>query len=156
MSMSSSSRKKIIFGLLGFLYAVVYGFWTMMATGGGHGNFIWFLLFLMPGIFGLYFPLMAALAVELRERFIRMIFAGLLGFNLVTSIVMIVGWITESPTDGRSDFERTVGSLGYGGILFCGAIHFLPTFVFLVLLGRALTGGGSPADDDGLTQIQLS
>ena len=64
--MPSLAVKRIIAGAIGLLFAVVYGLWTMMLTGGGHGNFIWCLLFLFVEFVGLYFPLMAILAVDLR------------------------------------------------------------------------------------------
>lgn len=143
-------------GVIGVLYAIVYGFWTLLATGGGHGNFIWFALFFFAGCFGLYYPLMSVLAVDLRERFIRLVFGGLIVFNVFASIIMIGGWITEQGGDRPSDFSRVMQHSGLGSIVFCAALHFWPTALFSILLARSIIGGGSLADKDGLIGLKLS
>lgn len=58
----------------------------MMLTGGGHGNFIWFILFLIAGFLGLYYPHVATLAVNLRSLVVKVIFGSLIGFNLVVNL----------------------------------------------------------------------
>ncbi|MGD9588598.1 MAG: hypothetical protein AB7Q37_04040 [Pyrinomonadaceae bacterium] len=145
----SIAKKRAIAGLIGMAYAVVYGFWTMVVTGVGQGNIIWFLMFFFAGCFGLYYPLMAILAYDLRGRFIRSLFGGLLCFHLIASVVILVGWITAIEPDGPSDFIRAINRSGLGQIVIDAALHFWPTIVFAVLLGRALTGGGTIAEDDG-------
>ncbi len=55
MISGSKSRKRLIAGTVGVAYAVLYGFWTLLLTGGGHVNFIWFFLFFSVEFCGLYF-----------------------------------------------------------------------------------------------------
>ena len=152
----STTGKRIIAGVVGTLYAVVYGFWTLFATGGGHGNFIWFGLFFFAGCFGLYYPIMAILAIDLRERFIRIVFGGLIVFNLAASIIMIVGWITEQGGDRASDFSKVIQHSGLGSVVFCAAMHFWPTILFSVLLIRSVVGGGSIANADAPVSLNLT
>ena len=148
--------KRFAAGVIGVLYAVLYGFWAMLATGGGHVNFIWLFLFFIVGFFGLYYPVMAVLLVDLRKRLLKMIFGSLIGFNLIVSVVMIVGWITEKDGDRPSDYSRMVQHNGIEGVLLCGSLHFLPTLVFAFMLIRAITRDGSKGDnDDSLLSLQL-
>lgn len=153
MIAGSKSRKRFIAGAVGVVYALLYGFWTLLLTGGGHVNFIWFLLFFFVEFCGLYFPLMAVLAVNLRGMFLKTIYGGLIGFNLIVSVVMIADWVTEEGTDRLSDFERTVNANGHGAVVLFALIHFLPTLVFSVLLLRAIKKGEA---EEGLTEIRLS
>jgi hypothetical protein len=83
-------RKRIMAGLIGLAYAILYGFWTLLATGGGHGNFVWFMLMFFPGIAGLYYPLMAVLAVDLRSFNAKVVFGGLLALNVIVSLLMLL------------------------------------------------------------------
>jgi hypothetical protein len=157
MISESNVRKRIIAAAVGIVYAIVYGFWTLLGTGGGHGNFIWLMLVIFPGLLGIYYPLMAVLAVDLRPFAAKVVFGSLLGLNTITSIMLIAGWIGGSESEGRSDFEKTVNAIGFGGIVFSAVFHFVPTLFFLIILLRAATGGGSVAEDDyELTGIHLS
>ncbi len=153
--MPSLAVKRIIAGAIGLLFAVVYGLWTMMLTGGGHGNFIWLLLFLFVEFVGLYFPLMAILAVDLRPFLAKIFFSSLICFNLVVSSIMIIGWMTESGDNGLSDFQK-MWQMGAGWILFAAFAHFLPTIIFIFLLIRSILFGSSLADDDQTFSLNLS
>jgi hypothetical protein len=51
---------------------------------------------------------MAVLAVDLRQRSTRMIFGGLIGFNLIGGTAMIIGWINEKSVEEPSDFSKMV------------------------------------------------
>lgn len=152
----SVARKRLIAGLIGLAYAVVYGFWTMLATGGGHINFIWLFLFLFLGFGGLYYPMMAMLSVNLRGMFRKIVFGGLIGFNLIVSVVMIADWVTAKGTDQPSDFERTVNANGYVAVVMFGLIHFLPTLAFSFFLLRAIKNGDPDRNSNRLTEIRLS
>jgi hypothetical protein len=130
----SPLAKNLTAAMAGVAYAVVYGFWTADATGGGHVNFIWFWMFFTVNMFGLYFPIMAVLAVNLSRRTTRFAFAALLFVNFFTSAVMLYGWVNELPTDRASDFTRALAVNGWDGLGFCAFLHFLPTIVLSGLL----------------------
>jgi hypothetical protein len=144
----STIRKRVIAGIVGIVYAVAYGFWTMLITGGGHGNFIWLFLFLFPEFLGLYFPLMLVLSVDLRSIFAKSLYGALIAFNLVVSAIMINGWVSEPGNDDRpSDYSRMVEINGIGTVLFMAALHFLPTLVFLLIWIRAFRSPRSANDE---------
>ncbi len=150
----SKTKKQIIWGAIGLLYAFVYGFFTMLATGGGHGNFIWFILFLTVEFIGLYFPLMAILAVDLRRRATKMIFGTLIGFNLIASSVVILGWIQELPDGKPTDFQKMT-QYGVKGVIFNVAVHFLPTILFAGLLIKSIFYGAAPPDEEAVLSLNL-
>lgn len=130
----------------------------MLATGGGHGNFIWFLMFMFIEFVGLYFPLMAVLAINLKSFIVKVIFGSLIGFNLIASTIMIIGWIFETETYGRdvNDFERMLQVNGIGMVIFSTGAHFLPTVIFLFLLIRSILFGTSLTDEDDSVSLNLS
>jgi hypothetical protein len=153
--MASLTVKRIIAGAIGVLFAVVYGGWTMMLTGGGHGNFIWFIAFLTAGILGLYYPVMAFLAVDLRPLLAKVIFGSLIVFNLIVSLIWIIKWVTESDDGQPTDFQK-MWQMGSGWLLFAAFAHFLPTVVFLFVLIRSIFFGSSLSDDDQTVSLNLN
>jgi hypothetical protein len=141
----------VIAAFVGILYAFLYGFWTAMATGGGHVNFIWMWMFITVEGFGLYFPIMGVLSVDLRGRITKLIFGSLIVINLVLSTVQLLSWVTDTEGDPMTDFERTVRS-GYGTLAICAFVHFLPTLVFtLLLIGSAI----APASEHAHESVNL-
>lgn len=154
--MASLTNKRLIAGVGGSLYAVIYGLWTMLAMGGGHVNFTLLLLFILVDFGGLYFPLMAALAVNLKPFLVRVIFGSLIAFNLIVSSIMIVGWANESRVDGPSDFEKMLKMDGLGLIMIFAAAHFFPTLVFAFLLVRSMLFDRSLAEKDDIVYLDLS
>ena len=124
-------RKYVIALLAG---AFVYGFWTMLITGGGHVNFIWIWLFITVDMFGLYFPIMSVLSLNLQTQIVRIIFGALIAANLILSSIIIYGWVTEIDVERLSDFSRTIRANGIGAVYFFAALHFLPTIIFLIIL----------------------
>lgn len=151
------TKKRPIAAAIGIVYAFIYGFWTMLLTGGGHGNFIWLGLFLFVEVFGLYFPLMSALAVDLRPWFAKIVFGSMIGFNLIASTIMILGWVNEPGVGERpSDFSRNVQVSGIESVVLWAFIHFLPTFIFAFLLTRSILARDSLVNEDRLASLNLS
>jgi hypothetical protein len=152
-----NKKRTLIAALLGVAYIFVYGFFAMFETGGGHGNFIWLMLLIFVNCFGLYFPIMAMLAVNLRSHSIRIFYGCLLAANVIVSTVLIVGWMTETSIDGRpTDFERTYQVVGASGLIFSAVIHFLPSIFFMVLLIRSLFASDKLSTDGDVRSLQLS
>src|SRR5687767_4159182 len=118
----SKTTKRVLAGVIGLVYAVVYGFWTMMVTGGGHGNLIWFLMFIFVYLFGVYFPFMNILAVDLSSRFVRIIYGGLILATICASLVLIYGWISD-PESTYFDFQKMWENY-QGTVLTCAVMHF--------------------------------
>lgn len=150
--------KRILAGAIGLLFAVVYGFWTMLITGGGHGNFVWFVMFMTVDYFGLYFPLMSVMAVDLRPKLIKIVFGSLIGFNLIASSIFLLCWVIGIPVGAaeKNDFSEMLRINGIGWILICAAAHFLPTIIFSFLLIKSIMFGSSLSDDDRSGGLNLS
>lgn len=129
-------KRRLIGAAVGFGYAVLYGFWTLLITGGGHGNFLWAFLFFSAYIFGLFFPAMGFLVVDLRPLWARMI--GLLICFLVsvlTTYHLIVG-LTDVGDGARNDILESWNRSSLGFVVM-SVIHVLPLLVFIVLLIRS-------------------
>lgn len=62
----------------------------MLATGGGHGNFLWLLLFLYAEFLGLFFPLIGFALPDLRPIWARAVAISLVVANLVISIIVVI------------------------------------------------------------------
>lgn len=125
-------KKRLIWAAIGLGYAVLYGFWTMMATGGGHGNFIWFVLFLLGYVFGLTIPVMGFLLADLTPRWAKI--SGLLVSLIVTLLtVRQLLWLGDKGTQdiieswNRSAFFFVVMSI----------IHLFPLFAFTAFVIRS-------------------
>jgi hypothetical protein len=146
-----NAKKRIIWALIGLVFAIFYGLWTASITGGGHGNFIWLWLFIFVEAFGLYFPFMSFLAADLRSWLSKIVFGSLICFNLLASIVLIIGWVNEPHGGKPSDFSRMVQISGIESVVFFAAVHFLPTMIFVFLLIKALIQAEEPDDDQILS-----
>ena len=152
--MASKTVKQIIRAAIGALYAVVYGIWTMLATGGGHGNFVWFIMFLYVEFFGLYFPIMAVLSGDLRSRTNKIVFGSLILFNLIASIVLIGSWVSGISGESLDVFDK-MWERGSGSILVCAVVHFLPTVFFTFQLINALYYGSDSIVEDPIVTLHL-
>lgn len=148
INMDSITTKRIIRGVVGLLFAFIYGFWTILATGGGHGNYIWFYLFMVAGFYGFYYPIMAALSADLRPTILKVVFGALVIFNLAASSALIIAWVFGLTGKRLDEFNKTYEVIGLGGILFSGVVHFLPTIVFAFQLAMAVVWDASPCDDE--------
>ena len=147
--------KRIIAALIGIAYAAAYWFWTMLITGGGHANFIWVFLFFFVEFAGIYFPLMAVLAVDLSSRLVKIVFGSLIAFNVIGSSLMILAWITGATGDSLDDFSTTISIIGVGSFLFSTFLHFLPTLAFSVMLYRSIFSR-TKSDEVDLKSLNLS
>ena len=153
--MTSKTVKQLIRGAIGALYAFVYGLWTMLITGGGHGNFVWLMMFLFVEFFGLYFPIMAVLSVDLRSRATKLVFGSLILFNLIGSFVLIGGWIFDTSDKSSRDFAKAWERGDFSSILFCVVVHFLPTIFFTFQLIKEMYSGSDSPDDDQMVTLDL-
>ena len=130
-------KKQAVYAGFGFAYAVIYGLWVMLITGGGHGNFIWFQLFCYASLFGLYFPVMGALYTDLENKGARIVFLALLGFHIVASSALLVSWTFGFLNDFFFDgFDETVKLVGPTSLIFFAVLHYLPTLVLTILYFR--------------------
>lgn len=135
--MAGSLRKRIIGGLIGGAFAAVYGYFTVLTTGGGHGNLAWFLMFVFAEFFGLYFVVMGALAMDLRTFFQKVLFGSLLGYGFIVSILMIGMWTGGYNSGWTDDFSKLWAN-NRGLVVLCGIVHFLPLIIFVFVLLKSI------------------
>lgn len=137
---------KIVATLVALIYATVYGLFTMLNTGGGHGNFVWFLMFMFVEFFGLYFPIMAYLSFGLKTFMRRVVYSSLVIFNLVASSVLIMGDVLEH-SKFSEDGTRLIDKISVSSYIVCGVIHFIPTLIFAGILVYFVTFRPLETDD---------
>ena len=146
--------KRVIGGLVGLGYAICYGFWTMLLTGGGHGNFIWMILFFTAYLLGLFFPIMGALAVDLRPIIATAAFGTLLIVSLTIHVIMIAPILSGSPGDMSSDLQKT-WARGGSMVIFSAILHFLPIAVLSLILVRSIVFGEETIENDETITLGL-
>ena len=145
--------KRVLGGLVGLVYAVIYGFWTMLQTGGGHGNFIWMILFFTSYFFGLFFLIVGVLVVDLRPIIAKAAFGTLLLVSLLVNVIIITPILLGEPGASTRDFQKTWARDPNGTVV--GAIvHFLPLLVFSIFLVRSIfIVKNKPEDDEPVNLI---
>lgn len=139
--------KRVIGGLLGLGYAIGYGFWTMLLTGGGHGNFIWMILFFTAYLFGLFFPIMGALAVDLRPIVIKSAFGTLLFVSVLIHVLIIAPALSGGPGDLTADLQKS-WARGPLMVIFSATVHFLPIAILSLVLVRSIFFGAETIEHD--------
>jgi hypothetical protein len=139
--------KRVIGGVAGLGYAICYGFWTMLLTGGGHGNFIWMILFFTAYFFGLFFPVMGALVVDLRSVIAKAVFGTFLFVSLLINVIMITPILLGSPGDTTTDFEKSLAR-DTAMVIFSAIVHFLPLAVLSLFLVRSIFLGEEIIEND--------
>lgn len=129
--------KRAIAAFAGLVYAVIYGFWTILQTGGGHGNFIWMILFFAAYFFGLFFPIMGALVVDLRSIIAKATFGSLIFISLLIHLIIIIPILSGSAGASTTDFQKT-WARDPSGTVVGAIIHLLPLFGFLLFLAKSI------------------
>lgn len=131
-------KPQALYAGLGFTYAVIYGFWTMLITGGGHGNYVWFLLFCYVSLLGLYFPLMGALYADLKLKSARRVFLTLLFFHFAASSILLIGWVVGVADEFFYDgLAQTVELMGATSLALFATLHYMPSLVLAALYLRS-------------------
>lgn len=121
--------KRLIWAAIGFGYAVVYGFWTMLVTGGGHGNFLWLFLFLSAYFFGGIFPAMGFILADLRP-----LWAKASGLAISIASIGITGFhLCFLGSEGTEDIIESWNRSPIGFVVL-SLIHILPLTAFIGLI----------------------
>lgn len=147
--------KRVIGGVLGLGYAIGYGFWTMLLTGGGHGNFIWMILFFTAYLFGLFFPIMGALTVDLRPIAAKAAFGTLLFVSVLLHILIIAPALSGGPGDIAADLQKS-WARGPAMVIFSAIVHFLPIVALSLILVRSVVFGTETIEHDEPVGLKLN
>lgn len=139
--MSTFTKSRLVGASLGLVYGIAYAFVALMATGGGHANWLWSLIFIIPFVGPLiYFPLMGALAGDLRPLMSKAVFAALLIAHLLCVATYTIFADGNIARDNARMWERShEGLLMMAGFYFVGQAPLLVAFV-KSLLPRRTTG----------------
>jgi len=145
--MEASIAKRAIGLAIGFIFAFVYGFFTMLATGGGHGNVLWFLLFLYAGLYGFYYPLIGFVIPDMRPFWARAIAVSLVVANLSISVIVIIWAVIIQDIQKSWRRDSTV-------FIFLAVVHFGPLVVIAInVISRSLIEKETDDPTDGPISI---
>ena len=123
--------KRFLGAVVGVVYAVLYGFWTLLETGGGHGNLIWVVLFCTSYFYGTFFPIAGLIAADLKPRWARLSLGVLIAIHLVaTTVVLIAAFRTDLVT---ADLQK-MWEFYRGSLVLSASIHLLPIVVLASIL----------------------
>ena len=137
--------KRLYVSIVGFAYAVVYGFFTLFITGGGHGNFLWFMAFLITFFCGLFFPIAGFLVVDLRKLWARIALLTLLFLNLFATLWFFWSGLGD---DGYEDLVKSWTRNFIGFIIF-SAIHIVPVLVlWIITLNKIWAADSEESESD--------
>lgn len=125
-------KKRLIFAAVGFAYAFIYGFWTMFITGGGHGNFLWLMLFFFGYIAGLFFPIAGFIIADLRPLSAKSAGIAILAVNLFLTVLHFATLGEEGTKDLAESWDRSSA-----GFMVASVIHVFPAVLLLALVCRA-------------------
>jgi hypothetical protein len=127
--------RRVVGFLSGLVYALGYGFFTMLVTGGGHGNFLWLMAFLVTFFGGIFFPVAGFLVADLRQVWARTALTVVLFLNLFATIFLFVGFLDE---DGWQDISESWGRSAFL-FVFMSIAHILPVAILWITDLRELT-----------------
>lgn len=125
-------KKRLIFAAIGFVYAFVYGFWAMFITGGGHGNFLWLMLFFSAYLAGLFFPIAGFIVADLRPLWAKSTGIAVLVVNLLLTVLHFATLGEEGSKDLAESWDRSST-----GFMVASVIHFFPAVLLLALIFRS-------------------
>ena len=125
-------KRRLIFAALGFAYAFLYGLWTVFITGGGHGNFIWFMLFFFGYLGGLFFPIAGFILADLRPLWARATGLSILIVNLTLTVFHFATMGEISHNDLAESWDRSST-----GFMVASVIHAFPAVLLLALICRS-------------------
>ncbi len=93
--------KRLIGFVVGLVYAVLLGLFSMLMTGGGHGNVIWILLFFATLFGGFFYPLMGLIVADLKPKASKIAFIAVFLLHLALVCTFFFYGIDESNSTSR-------------------------------------------------------
>jgi hypothetical protein len=136
--------KRLLGLVIGLIFGAIYGFIALLSTGGGHGNFIWIMMF-FPTMFGLLvFPVIGFLAVDLKARIYRIIFVLVMLFHYVGIFIQLYG------SESLLRDTRKIWALEPQVTILGASIYLLIQLFIWAFFVRGLLS--APATDDGIVK----
>jgi len=120
--------RRLIGSIIGLVFGAAYGFFATLMTGGGHGNFLWIMMF-FPTIFGLLvFPVIGFIAADLKPKIYKVFFVLVMLFHYVGIPIQLFsqkGLISGTALAWAREPE---------GVLFCAAVYLSTQGVIWAIL----------------------
>lgn len=137
---------------IGLVYGVVFAFLSAMATGGGHGNFVWIFIYIIPFIGPvIYFPVMGFLAVNLRSFFSKIVYVGL----LVTHYLVFASLTLFSSGEMAEDNAKML-SRDPAGLIIMIVAYLIGQVPLVLLFVRSLLGGSNENSEDESENLSIT
>lgn len=136
--------KRLIGLLIGLIVGAIYVLFAALMTGGGHGNFIWILMFFPPMLGFLVFPIIGFLAVDLKARIYRIIFVLVMLFHYAGILIQLYG------SEALLNDTRKIWAFQPGVTILCATIYLSVQMVIWAFFVRGLLSAS--ATDDGIVK----
>jgi hypothetical protein len=133
--MKALTRRRFLFCCTGLAYGIAYAFFSVMVTGGGHGNFLWMMIYGPPiaGPIG-FFVATSALAADLRSKWSKLSLGMLLILHYALLIVNIAFPQGELALDNAKMLAGNAGTL-----VFMSAVYLIGQVGLILALFRGLS-----------------
>lgn len=125
--------------MIGLIYAAVLGFFSILVTGGGHGNFIWPELFFNVFCFGIFYPINSAFVVDLRQKTIRLAFGTIIALETIIIVLRYLGGgiSDKSAAETLAQWKEYPTDIVLMGVLFAGPfVVYMAAFVYSLARSR--------------------
>ena len=134
-------KRRLIGTSAGAAYAVGLGLILMMMTGGGHGNFTWFVFFLLTSLLGLLYPIMGFIVSDLRSLLSKSSFVAIFIIHIFLVVMFFSEGFLEANTSPR-DFlisEHPIVSAVLISLLSLPQVSCIIYFVAQIMRGSELS-----------------
>ena len=150
--MKQSTKYRLTGTAVGLVYGVAFAFLAAIATGGGHGNFVWIFIYIIPLIGPvIYFPVMGFLAGDLRSFFSKIIYVGL----LITHYLVLAS-LTLFSTGEMAEDNAKMLSRDPTGLITMIVAYLIGQIPLVLLLVRSLLNGSIEKGDDESKNLSIT
>ncbi len=125
--------------LVGIVYGLIYTFLAVMATGGGHGNFIWLFIYIIPFIGPLvFFSVLGFLATDLRPFVSKVIFGSLLICHYSVFALLTIFADGDIAADNARTWSKYPSNIYFMVVVYLvGQLPLLAIFAKSLFIDRA-------------------
>ncbi len=150
--MKQSTKHRLTGTSVGLVYGVAFAFLAAMATGGGHGNFVWIFIYIIPLIGPvIYFPIMGFLAGDLRSFSSKIVYVGLLIIHY-----LVLASLTLFSTGEMAEDNAKMLSRDPGGLIIMIIAYLMGQIPLLLLLVMSLLGGSNENSEDESGKLSIT
>lgn len=134
--------------ILGFVIGVAYGLglaiFTMLLTGGGHGNFLWPTMFFNTTFFGLIYPILGVFVFGLRSAAEKFIVGFILAVHFIFFTLFVFAELTNPSSGPRDTINFTVDP--FASLIIVSLFVWPQLLCVFLLIRRYLIDGVNEED----------